>query len=133
MSIVKAISSPAGIGLIALAMASATSVAQTYSFTEVAKHVGETGTVCGTVVDSTVSKYGVGGRGKPVSFQMDKPEPDTPFFFVAWADKSASIDDFRATYKDKKVCVTGKIGLFNSIPYILTTDNTQIKIESSAK
>src|ERR1700761_5600971 len=122
MRTMKAIGLSFGIGLIAMAATTAKCTAETYTYAEVGKHVGTTGTVCGNVADSTVSKYGVGGRGKPISFQMDKPEPDTPFFFVAWAAKDADIETFRGTYKDKKVCVTGKIGNFNGIPYILTTD-----------
>jgi hypothetical protein len=117
----------------AMTMASAMCVAETYTIAEVGKHVGGSGTVCGTIVDSTVSKYGVGGHGRPISFQIDKAAPDTEFFFVAFAQKDVDIDEYRNGLKGKKVCVTGKIGQFNSVPYVMTTEPSQIKVMDAAQ
>lgn len=121
------------IAAMSVAASSAACFAENMTAPEAVKHIGETATVCGTVASSTVSKYGVGGRGRPVSFQIDKPEPETQFFFVAWPEKGNDLDQFQASYKDKKVCVTGKISQFNQIPYILTTDVAQVKLETPAK
>jgi len=43
---------------------------------EAKKHAGETVTVCGKVVDTKIPKYGLAGRGKPVTFDLDQPEPN---------------------------------------------------------
>jgi len=42
---------------------------------EAKSHAGDTVTVCGKVVDTKVSRYGLAGRGKPVTFDIDQPEP----------------------------------------------------------
>ena len=39
-------------------------------------HNGEEVTVCGKVVDTKVPRYGLAGRGKPVNFDLDQPEPN---------------------------------------------------------
>src|SRR5271156_137564 len=72
-------------------------------------HVGETATVCGKVVDTKIFKYGIGGRGKPVNFDLDQPEPNPVFYFVAFGKQPDGPDEAVAAYKGKQVCVTGKI------------------------
>ena len=47
-------------------------------------HIGDTATVCGKVVDNKISKYGMSGRGKPVFFDLDQPQPNPVFYFVAF-------------------------------------------------
>lgn len=92
-------------------------------------HAGETVTVCGKVVDNKVSKYGLGGRGKPVTFDLDQPEPNPVFYFLTFGTKAGGPEEAIAAYKDKNVCVTGKIEVANSGPFILAADRTQIKTE----
>ena len=49
---------------------------------EAKNHIGDTVTVCGKVVDNQkVPKYGIAGHGKPVSLDLDQPEPNPIFFF----------------------------------------------------
>ena len=48
-------------------------------------HMNETVTVCGKVVDSRkLGRYGLGGHGKPVSFDLDQPESNSVFYFVTF-------------------------------------------------
>lgn len=98
-------------------------------------HVGETATVCGKVVDTKVPKYGIAGHGKPVTFDLDQPEPNPIFYFVAFGTPPAGPEEVIAAYKDKRVCVTGKIGQMPSggAPFIMAADRSQIKPDDSKK
>jgi len=159
---------------------------------EAKAHQGETVTVCGKVVDSRkVGKYGLGGFGKPVSFDLDQPETNPVFYFVTFgvlpegghhvgavapadaqpsggtpasgaqppagaapaanaapaagtppaaapappsAAKPSGPEEVIAAYKDKRVCVTGKItGSAATGPFILQPDRSQIKIQEDTK
>jgi hypothetical protein len=94
------------------------------------KHVGETVTVCGKVVDNQVSKYGIGGHGKPVTFDLDEPQPNPVFYFVTFGAQPDGPNEAIAAYNGKHVCVTGKIAAAASGPYIMAADRTQIKVDS---
>lgn len=97
-------------------------------------HIGEKATVCGKVVDTKISKYGIGGRGKPVTFDLDQPEPNPLFYFVAFGDKSGGAEEAIAAYKGKQVCVTGKIAAApNGSPMIMAADRSQVKTPAENK
>jgi hypothetical protein len=98
------------------------------------KHIGETATVCGKVVDTKVTRYGIAGHGKPVSFDLDQPEPNPVFFFVAFGTQPAGPQEAIEAYKGKNVCVTGKIDAQASRPpFIMAADRGQIKLEEEKK
>ncbi len=97
------------------------------------KHVGDTVTVCGKVVDTKVSRYGLAGRGKPVSFDLDQPEPNPVFYFVAFGAQPAGPEEVLAAYKGKSVCVTGRIAAVAGVPYIMAADRSLIKTQAEAK
>jgi hypothetical protein len=99
--------------------------------TDAKNHLGETATICGKVVDTKVSKYGIGGHGKPVNFDLDQPEPNPVFYFVAFGKQPDGPDEAIAAYKGKQVCVTGKIASTPSGPYIMAADRTQIKVDEA--
>ena len=98
-------------------------------------HIGDTATVCGKVVGSTVSKYGIAGRGKPVSFYLDEKEPNPVFYFVAFGTKPDGPQEAIDAYNGKQVCVTGKIELMPSggVPFIMAKDRSQVKPQADAK
>ncbi len=97
-------------------------------------HTGETVTVCGKVVDTKVSKYALAGRGKPVNFDLDQPEPHPVFFFVTFGSQAgANPEEAQAAYQGKNVCVTGKITVVAATPYIMAADRSQIKIQAEDK
>src|SRR5271165_2282789 len=98
-------------------------------------HIGETVTVCGKVVDSRkIPRYGIAGHGKPISFDLDQPEASSVFYFVAFGAQPGGPDEVIAAYKDKRVCVTGKIaGSGSGAPFILAADRTQIKVQTDNK
>jgi hypothetical protein len=96
---------------------------------------GKTATVCGKVVDTKVPRYGLAGRGKPVTFDLDQPEPKPVFYFVAFGTKDGGPDEVVNAYKNKHVCVTGQIeaGDEHSAPFILAADRSKIKVQPEAK
>jgi len=100
-------------------------------------HVGETATVCGKVVDTKVPKYGIAGHGKPVSFDLDQPEPNPIFYFVAFGSKAgdAGVQEVVDAYKGKNVCVTGKISQMptGGAPLIMAADRAKIEVQPDKK
>jgi len=96
-------------------------------------HVGEKVTVCGKVVDSKVSDPGV-GPGKPVTFHLDQPQPNPVFAFITFGTKDGGPQEAIAAYQDKQVCVTGKVAAGgDSVPFIITMDRTQIRVQAGNK
>jgi hypothetical protein len=94
-------------------------------------HVGEMATVCGKAVDNKIPKYGIAGRGKPVSFDIDEPQPNPIFYFVAFGTQTGGPQEVIAAYQGKRVCVTGKINMQPTFaPFILAADRSQIKIQA---
>ncbi|MGA9529941.1 MAG: hypothetical protein WBS24_17640 [Terriglobales bacterium] len=105
--------------------------------TEAKGHIGETAIVCGKVVDMIVPRNGIGGYGMPITFDLDQPEPNPVFYFIAFAPgppdtPQKTID----AYKDKNVCVTGKISTQpgrEGIPFIFASDPAKIKVDAAGK
>jgi hypothetical protein len=95
-------------------------------------HNGETVTVCGKVVDTKIPKYGLAGHGKPVTFDLDQPEPNPLFYFVTFGSQSGGAQEAVAAYQGKRVCVTGKINV-TSAPFIMADDRSQIKLQPEGK
>jgi hypothetical protein len=96
-------------------------------------HIGDTATVCGKVVDTKVSKYGIAGHGKPVSFNLDQAEPNPVFYFVAFGAQPEGPREAITAYQGKRVCVTGKITTASGAPYIMAADRSQIKTDAGNK
>ncbi len=96
-------------------------------------HIGETVAICGKVVDSKVSKYGIGGHGKPVTFDLDQPEPNPVFYFVTFGSQTGGPQEAIAAYQGKRLCVTGKITTSASGPFIMAADRSQIKPQAEDK
>jgi hypothetical protein len=119
-------------GLSAIAQAQAATPAKV-TVADAIKHAGETVTVCGKVVDTKVSRYGIGGRGKPVNFDLEQPEPTPVFFFTTFGTQAGGPDEAIAAYKGKGVCVTGKIETEHGTPFMLIVDRTGIKVQTDAK
>ena len=100
---------------------------------EAKKHPGEMVTVCGKVVDTKTAKNGLAGYGKPVSFDLDEPEPNPVFYFVTFGAKPVGPEEAIAAYKGKRVCVTGKVNTIANTPFIMAADRSQIKPQAEDK
>jgi DNA/RNA endonuclease YhcR with UshA esterase domain len=94
------------------------------SATEARNHVGEKATVCGEVASA---KYAARSRGNPTFLNLDKPYPNQIFTVLIWGSDRAKFGDPEQTYRDKHICVTGKISDYKGTPEMIASDPAQIK------
>jgi hypothetical protein len=102
--------------------------AQTKQLTaeEAKNHVGETATVCGRVASIHFAEK---TKGLPTFMNLDMPYPKHIFTIVIWGTDRAKFGKPEATYRDRNVCVTGKITSHRDIPEIVVTTPGQIQIQ----
>jgi hypothetical protein len=86
-------------------------------------HVGETQTVCGKAVST---RYAPGSKGQPTFLNLDEPYPNEIFTILIWGDNRSKFGTPETEYRDKNVCVTGKITSYHGTPEIVATEPTQI-------
>jgi hypothetical protein len=102
-------------------------VAQTkLTASEAKEHFGETAIVCGAVVST---RYAESSKGQPTFLNLDKPYPNQIFTVVIWGSSRSKFKTPEEDYKDKKICVTGKITAYDGLPEIIADDPKQIHIE----
>lgn len=117
------------LGLLCLAGAgSALAQAQTLTASEAKAHIGSTATVCGKVVSP---RYASSTRGQPTFLNFDKPYPDQTFTVVIWGSDRAKFGTPEVTYRDKTICVTGKIQEYRGGAEIIATDPAQIAVKAA--
>jgi hypothetical protein len=93
---------------------------------EAKEHFGETATVCGPVVST---RYAESSKGQPTFLNLDKPYPNQIFTVVIWGNNRSKFKTPEEDYKDKRICVTGKITAYDGLPEIIADDPKQIHIE----
>jgi hypothetical protein len=101
--------------------------AQTTKLTaaEAKSHVGESATVCGTVAST---HYADKTKGQPTFLNLDKAYPNAIFTILIWGSNRPKFGRPEATYRDKDVCVTGKITAYKGIPEIIASEPSEIEI-----
>lgn len=93
---------------------------------EAKEHFGETATVCGEVVST---RYANSTKGRPTFLNLDKPYPNQIFTVVIWGSNRGKFKTPEVDYKDKKICVSGKITAYAGLPEIIADNPKQIRIE----
>ena len=93
---------------------------------EAKEHFGENATVCGQVVST---RYADSTKGQPTFLNLDKPYPNQIFTVVIWGSNRSKFKAPEDEYKDKKLCVSGKITAYAGLPEIIADDPKQIRIE----
>jgi len=96
------------------------------SATEAKDHVGETTTVCGSVVST---RYAKSTKGQPTFLNLDKPYPNQIFTVLIWGSNRSKFGAPEVEYKSKRVCVTGKITDYRGVPEIVVDSPRQIAVE----
>jgi endonuclease G len=97
--------------------------ATSLSTAEAAKHVGENGTVCGTVVDvHTASR----SKGSPTFINLDESYPNQVFTILIWGSDLSKFSPAPAAWNGKTACATGRIELYRGKPEIVAHDAGQI-------
>jgi len=93
---------------------------------EAKNHVGETATVCGRVASIHFAEK---ARGLPTFLNLDRPYPDQTFAIVIWGTDRLKFGNPERTYRDKNVCVSGKITRHRGVPEITVTKPSEIVIQ----
>jgi micrococcal nuclease len=89
---------------------------------DAAQHIGETGTVCGKVAGTRYLENSI------TFLNFEKPYPETPFTAIIRHENRSKFGKPEETYRDRDVCVTGKIEEYNKRPQIVLTEPSQIKM-----
>ena len=95
---------------------------------EAKNHAGEKATVCGKVVGI---HFVSSGKGQPTFIHFDQQYPDQVFTLVIWKTDRAKFGRPEELYRDKDLCVTGKITIYLGIPEIVASNPSQIQIQNS--
>ena len=93
---------------------------------EARNHVGETATVCGRVASAHFAEK---TKGLPTFMNLDMPYPKQIFTIVIWGVDRLKFGNPERTYRDKNICVSGKITSHREIPEIVVTSPGQIQIQ----
>ena len=93
---------------------------------EAKNHVGETATVCGRVASAHFAEK---AKGLPTFMNLDMPYPHQIFTIVIWGTDRPKFGNPERTYRDKNVCVSGKITSHRGIPEITINTPGQIQIQ----
>ena len=89
-------------------------------------HVGEMATVCGKVVST---HFASGSKGQPTFLNLDEPYPKQIFTIVIWGNDRSKFGEPDKAYRDKRVCVTGRITNFRGTPEVAASDSAEIKVQ----
>lgn len=90
-------------------------------------HIGETATVCGRVAST---RYLDKSEKRPTFLNFDKPSPNQTFTAVIFGENRTRFGTPEITFRDKNVCVSGAIAMFNGKPQIELTEPQQIRLDS---
>ncbi|MGA2336748.1 MAG: hypothetical protein ABSG08_15380 [Terriglobales bacterium] len=96
------------------------------SAAEAKNHVGEKTTVCGDVASA---HYAARSRGNPTFINLDQPYPNQIFTVLIWGSDRPKFGDPEGAYRDKHICVTGKISDYKGVPEIIAYEPSQIKVQ----
>ena len=98
------------------------------SAAEAKDHIGETATVCGTVAST---RCAASSKGQPTFLNLDEPYPRQVFTILIWGSNRNKFGTPDVDYRNKQVCVTGKITDYRGTPEIVADAPGQIRIGPS--
>lgn len=87
------------------------------------KFIGKEKTVCGLVA---ATRYLDSSSNRPTFLNFDKPNPNQTFTVVIFGEDRKKFGEPEVTYKNKNICVTGKIEDYRGSPQIVARDPKQI-------
>jgi len=92
---------------------------------EAAAHVGEVATVCDEVAST---RHLTGGR-RPTFLNLGQPYPDQDLTILIWGeDRSKFADPPERAFRDRYVCVTGRVELYRGRPQIVVREPASLRI-----
>ena len=84
--------------------------------------IGEQATVCGRVASGRHTR----ARGNPTFLDLDKAYPNQPFTVLIWGKDRAKFRNPEETYRNKKICVTGRVGSDRGEPEMIISNPSQL-------
>ena len=85
-------------------------------------HIGNQVTVCGTVVSTRRT-----AKGNAIYLNLDRMHPHQEFYATIWDYNGPNFHYDPETYLvNKKVCITGKVTVFDDIPRISVNNEKEI-------
>jgi endonuclease G len=91
-------------------------------------HIGKTATVCGTVVSSRKT-----AKAKAIYLNFDRMHPNQEFYATIWEYNGPNFSyDPETWLVNKKVCVTGKLTIFDDIPRISINNEKEVVLYQEA-
>lgn len=93
---------------------------------EAARHAGERGTVCGEVAST---RYAPSANGEPTFLNLGRAYPNQLFTALVWGEDRPKFDEPpEERFRDRRICVTGKIMEYRGTPQIVVRRPDQIEI-----
>ncbi|MBS1919397.1 MAG: hypothetical protein JST17_04000 [Bacteroidetes bacterium] len=94
---------------------------------ELSKHTGDSVKVCTKIFGGI---YLDRSNGSPTLLDAGGKYPDAPLTILIWGDTRKQFKEAPDSfYKDKDVCITGRIKLYKDRPEIVIYDEKQIQVE----
>ncbi len=91
-------------------------------------HIGSTVTVCGTVVSSRKTV-----KAKAIYLNFDRTHPNQDFYATIWEYNGPNFSYDPETYLvNKRICVTGKVTIFDDIPRVSINNESEIMLYEEA-
>lgn len=91
-------------------------------------HIGKTATVCGTVVSARKT-----AKAKAIYLNFDRMHPNQEFYATIWEYNGPNFSyDPETWLVNKKVCVTGKLTIFDDIPRISINNEKEVVLYEEA-
>lgn len=101
---------------------------QTIPMTALNAHVGDSVTVCTKIYGGI---YLERSKGTPTLLNAGDNYPNNPLTVLIWPDVRQQFKDSpEVFYKDKEVCITGKIILYKEKPEIIIYNPAQIVLKA---
>jgi len=107
-------------------MLSCACAADALSSQDAAKHIGESATVCGTVVSTN---YASRTKRLPTFLNFDQPYPHQIFTVVIWGSDRAKFGTPEVALMGKRVCARGIIQMYQGRPEIIASDPQQLDVQ----
>ena len=93
---------------------------------EAGSHVGENATVCGVVASAT---YAAQAPMAPTFLDLGKPYPNQVFSLIIFGSDRPKFGAPETSMRDKPVCITGEIFLYEGKPRIILRDPKQLRVK----
>ncbi|MEZ4806800.1 MAG: DNA/RNA non-specific endonuclease [Flavobacteriales bacterium] len=91
-------------------------------------HIGNTATVCGTVVSTRKT-----AKAKAIYLNFDRMHPHQDFYATIWEYNGPNFSyDPEVYLLNKKICVTGKVTIFDEIPRISINNEHEVRLYDEA-